>query len=98
MKIGTGGRHSLCVMTIGAAALWLGVAPDARGQVYNVGCDVDDLVEVVSLVNAGGGTLSLDEGCDYVFISPASEGDDSALPTITGTVEIFGNGARLIRL
>jgi hypothetical protein len=73
---------------------WLSGTPDARAT---TACSPAALVADVNAANAaGGGTISLAAGCDYLF-ADGSAGGGSALPVLRGAITIVGNGATLRR-
>src|SRR6185369_3622224 len=72
------------------------LAAPAFAGTYNASCDVSDLISKVQSASASGGTVFLASGCTYSFTG-GYVGSDVALPTITGTVVIEGQGATLVR-
>jgi hypothetical protein len=94
------GRRAASALVAGAGLLLgaFAVAPPASAATYDVPCGAAWLVAAIEQVNGipGGNTLNLAPGCTYTFTSRYGD-TEWALPNVSGTLTINGNGAIIER-
>src|SRR5438128_2374981 len=98
-------RHALLVSLVGMVAVFARIST-AQAATFNVGCGVNNAVNVQTLINAikaandeinnpGADTISLAAGCIYTLT--AADNGSNGLPVVTSTITIDGNGATITR-
>src|SRR5687767_14557371 len=82
---------------------WVVLAAVAAGVLHGspswaqITCDAASLRGAITASNATGETIDVPSGCVITFSEADPAGSNSALPVITGSFTIEGNGVRLIR-
>ena len=84
------GRRGFIVLGLSSQ---LFLAPRADAQI----CNITALRNAITAANSSGGTITLTAGCTMTFTDATPGRSDLALPPITGTVTIDGNGGHLDR-
>src|SRR5262249_57407701 len=87
----------MCVVGViaGVTALGLGSASSAAAQI-NVSCSPDPagLIAAINSANsAGGGTINLAAGCQYMLTTP--DNGENGLPAVTSPVSLIRDRAHI---
>jgi hypothetical protein len=97
-RTGRGRRLArIAAAAVGAAAVGLlsAGATSANASISVPCTDQADLVAAINAANsAGGGTISLAAGCDYLLTSIDNSGENG-LPVVTTPISVNGNGATI---
>jgi hypothetical protein len=87
------------VVALAAFVLAFAISQPAHAAEINVGCDPDDLISAINTANSipDFDILNLTADCVYRFATGDERAPDSALPRITTSITVYGNGATIER-